>query len=156
VGMPPRELTAKDFADWLTPSQAVEILSGVFADDYLSKRTLLGRLTGGMVQAAAQHAVIDDSVPLRRVLLYVIPSSDWNEIETTDTFWITGDLIYRRRSYGGIGETTYSHYGVKFEPQEVRAIIANAPSPTPTPQKIQAPSGANKGGRPRKDWWDDF
>ena len=58
--MPPRDLTADDIADWLTPGQAVKILDAVFQKSYLSKQALLGRLAGGMAEAASEQSVKND------------------------------------------------------------------------------------------------
>ena len=58
--MPPRDLTAEDIADWLTPGQAVKILDAVFQKSYLSKQALLGRLAGGMAEAASEQTVKND------------------------------------------------------------------------------------------------
>jgi hypothetical protein len=123
--MQPRTLTAEDVADWLTPDQAVKILQGVFEEDYLSKKTLLGRLAGGMIQAVSGHTVIEGDKSSRRSR-FLIPSADWHHIDISDDFWISGDLTYSRREYGGIGTETIRHYDLKFEPQSVRATIANA------------------------------
>jgi hypothetical protein len=151
--MPATDLTAEDIADWLTPRQAIEILDGSFHETYLSKKTLLGRLAGGMVDAVSEHSVIGTWRPN----IYKLSPDDWRRIETSDNFWITGDLIYEQRPSHGIGLETVRHFGIRFEPKGVRAIIGNAA--LPDTGKIQAPIApppANKGGRPRKDWWDDF
>jgi hypothetical protein len=148
--MEQRALTAKDIADWLTPSQAVEILDAAFnVSSHLSKKTLLNRLAGGMVIAASAHTVIEDSHPARRILYDLIPSEDWNEIDTLDSFWITGDLAYHRRSYGISGEKLVRHYGVKFEPLGVRAIIpSGAEEPPAMEQQASAePEPEPKGPR---------
>jgi hypothetical protein len=59
--MPPRDLTAEDIADWLTPGQAVKILDAAFQRSYLSKQALLGRLAGGMAEAVSEQTVKNDS-----------------------------------------------------------------------------------------------
>src|ERR1700678_4376356 len=124
--MPPRDLTAEDVADWLTPGQAVKILDAVFQKSYLSKQALLGRLVGGVAEAVAEQTVKNDGAGrASRGLLQKIPAEDWRRIQTTDTCWTTGDLIFRRRSASGIGEETVSHYTVRFEPQGVRSMIRN-------------------------------
>jgi hypothetical protein len=124
--MPPRDLTLEDIADWLTPAQAVKILDAAFQKSYLSKQALLGRLAGGMVEAVSGQTVKNDSAGhASRGLIQRIPAEDWRRIQSTDTCWITGDLIFRRRSSSGMGEETVSHYAVRFEPQGVRSIINN-------------------------------
>jgi len=108
--MPRRDLTAEDVADWLTPGQAVKILDAVFQKSYLSKQALLGRLAGGMAEAASEQTVRNDSADRSsQVLFRKIPAEDWRRIQTTDTCWITGDLIFRRRSPSGMGDETISH-----------------------------------------------
>src|SRR5664279_899997 len=122
--MPPRDLTLEDIADWLTPGQAVKILDAAFQKSYLSKQALLGRLVGGIAEAVSEQTVKNDGAGhASRGLFQKIPAEDWRRIQTTDTCWITGDLIFRRRSSSGVGEETVSHYAVRFEPQGVRSII---------------------------------
>ena len=128
--MPPRDLTAEDVADWLTPRQAVKILDTVFQKSYLSKQALLGRLVGGMAEAVAEQTVKADSAARSsRGPFQKIPAEDWRRIQTTDTCWITGDLVFRRRSPSGMGDETVSHYAVRFEPQGVRSIIGDTGKP---------------------------
>jgi hypothetical protein len=128
--MPPRDLTLKDMADWLTPRQAVKILDGVFQKSYLSKQALLGRLAGGLAEAVARQTVTTGGAgraspgPFER-----IPAEDWRKIQTTDTCWVTGDLVFRRRSPSGMGDETVSYYEVRFEPRGVRSIIGDTGKP---------------------------
>jgi hypothetical protein len=155
--MPPRDLTAEDVADWLTPGQAVKILDAVFQKSYLSKQALLGRLVGGVAEAVAEQTVKHDGAEhVSRGLFQIIPAENWRRIQTTDTCWTTGDLIFRRRSSSGIGEETVSHYTVRFEPQGVRLMIRNTgkntdtsaphpPSELPSPESSEPRSSEPKG-----------
>jgi hypothetical protein len=132
--MPPRDLRAEDIADWLTPGQAVKLLDAVFQKSYLSKQALLGRLAGGLAQAASEQTVKSDGAGRSsRDLFQKIPAEDWRRIQTTDTCWITGDLIFRRRSPSGTGDETVSHYAVRFEPRGVRAIVGTTGTPAEEP-----------------------
>jgi hypothetical protein len=139
--MPPRDLTLEDIADWLTPAQAVKILDAAFQKSYLSKQALLGRLAGGMVEAVSGQTVKNDGAGhASRGLVQRIPAEDWRRIQSTDTCWITGDLVFRRRSSSGMGEETVSHYAVRFEPQGVRSIIGNTgTSAKQPPAETRAP-----------------
>jgi hypothetical protein len=146
--MPARDLTAEDVADWLRPDQAVEILHGEYKDKFLAKRTLLGRLAAGMVQAVSSHSVIDRDGHIERAVFVTITSGEWKRIETNDNCWITGDLIYSR-STGAYSQTTTSHFGVVFEPQGVCAIIPGA-APVEPPDKTAPPSASeSETKRPR-------
>jgi hypothetical protein len=128
--MPPRDLTLEDIADWLTPRQAVKLLDVVFQKSYLSKQALLGRLVGGLAEAVARQTVSTGSAgraspgPFER-----IPAEVWRKIQTTDTCWVTGDLVFRRRSPSGMGDETVSYYAVRFEPQGVRSIVGDTGKP---------------------------
>jgi hypothetical protein len=127
-----RQLKSEEIADWLTPGEAADILAQVYQDRFLAKKTLLGRLVGGMVTAVSGHTVIVDVGHPARATLIVIPSNEWEGILPIDNFWVTGDLIYHRRSQSSSYEdATTSHYGVKFEPQGVYGIIKGAKSATP-------------------------
>ena len=144
--MPPRDLTAEDIADWLTPRQAVKILDAAFQKSYLSKQALLGRLVGGLAEAVAEQRVKADSAGgSSRGPFQKIPAEDWRRIQTTDTCWITGDLVFRRRSPSGMGDETVSHYAVRFEPQGVHSIIGNTGNPArerPAERRSPEPSPA--------------
>jgi hypothetical protein len=128
--MPPRDLTLEDIADWLTPRQAVKLLDVVFQKSYLSKQALLGRLVGGLAEAVARQTVSTGSAgraspgPFER-----IPAEVWRKIQTTDTCWVTGDLVFRRRSPSGMGDETVSYYAVRFEPHVVRSIVGDTGKP---------------------------
>jgi hypothetical protein len=151
----PEELGGIVFADWLTPFQALQILKEVFGENSLSKHTLLGRLRAGTVQAVAEMTVVygggSVSHPLNQIF-----AQEWAQIDTMNSGWITGDFDYERRKESGIGRETVSHQGVRFDPQTVRDIVKNA---TPVVKPIATSKktvSANKGGAPRKEWWDDF
>jgi hypothetical protein len=157
--MPPRDLALEDIADWLTPRQAVKILDVVFQKSYLSKQALLGRLVGGMAEAVSeQTAKADGAGRSSPGLIRRIPAEDWRRIQTTDTCWITGDLIFRRRSPSGMGDETVSYYAVRFEPQGVHSIVGNtgkparesteAPAPGPPPSEPSQPEPSEPRGPP--------
>lgn len=146
--MPPRDLTLEDIADWLTPGQAVKILDAAFQKSYLSKQALLGRLVGGIAEAVSEQTVKNDGAGhASRGRFQKIPAEDWRRIQTTDTCWITGDLIFRRRSSSGMGEETVSHYAVRFEPQGVRSIINNTGKSAKEPP-VEAPAPQPSGPEP--------
>lgn len=80
--MPPRDLTAEDIADWLTPGQAAKLLDAVFQKSYfLSKQALLGRLVGGLAEAASEQTVKNNGAGHSwRGLFQKIPAEDWRRI----------------------------------------------------------------------------
>ena len=169
MASPQRQLAAEDIVDWLTPSQAIEILFEVYGDNYLCKDTLLGRLRSGLVEAVAENTVVHGG-GISRYAMHRVYREEWQRIDARDNGWITGDFRYERRQQSGIDFETVNNLSVKFEPQGVRDIIKNAtpkptrskwikpnkPEPAPSPISPPVPLQENKGGRPRKEWWDDF
>jgi hypothetical protein len=123
-----------------------------------------------MVQAVACHSALGNNAV--RQMYFQIPARAWENIETTDPVWKSGDLRYSQRADHGMGFVTIRHYDVRFEPQGVRAIIKNAAKPAAMPAiavpaypsvTVSAPpanpiaaAAPNKGGRPKNDWWDEF
>jgi hypothetical protein len=162
LGMSTRDLTVEDIADWLSPSQAIEILNAVYNDARLCKETMLEHLRAGMVQAIAEHTAIEAVRP-KQISLFLIPAKDWTKVEWHGSCWKTGHLTYNfvdessmLRSVGKM-----RHFNVRFEPESVLSIIKNvvpkSPSAPASPE-IQGLNALdhNKGGAPRKAWWDDF
>jgi hypothetical protein len=120
--MPP-DLTPEEFARWLTPSRAVEMLYAVLQERGLSRQTLLNRLRGDMGRAAARRSVFQrDDTADSTSEYYEFHRDEWGGIDTSDAFWRTGDLIRSYRRYGTNG--TDRHYDVRFEPAGIEDIIA--------------------------------
>jgi hypothetical protein len=161
--MPARDVTADDLiANWLSPSQAVEILAGVYKGTGVSARAvLLERLRGGMVQAIAGHSAFEGSRKTRDVF-YKIPSEDWESVDTANNAWVSGDLVYTRREYGRSERTTVRHFNVKFEPQGVYAIIGASPANpamaqvSPGPQAEPEEKGAPVSAAHLQAWFEFY
>jgi hypothetical protein len=113
-----RDLTADDVADWLTPSQAVEILESKFgkgSGSYIAKHTLLERIRGGRVRAVADQ---DEQ-------LVEVGPENWSHVAEADIFWTSGDLTFKARGFHEWSAVRF--YDVRFDSQAVRAIVGNVP-----------------------------
>jgi hypothetical protein len=110
---------------------------------HIAKHTLLERIRGGKVKAVAGQ---DEQ-------LAEVGPENWGHVRETDIFWTTGDLTFSIR--GHYEWKTVRFFDVRFEPEAVRAIGPNAPK-SPDAPSVPKEAEVNKGGRPRKDWWDDF
>jgi len=163
--MPPRDLTADDIADWLTPAAAVEILNSAFGKTDISRHALVTRLKNGMVQSAAGHSVWTGTQQQpKRKAPSLIQSSDWSHYEQsgadTVTFWVTADIkFYLGREYGTDNIVTVHHFAVRLEPQSVQAMIAHAPNKTSTKTESQdsadqKPKGPPVSSEHLKAWYD--
>jgi hypothetical protein len=141
--MPPRALTVKDHADWLTPSRAVQILNAAYSDPYLSKLTILEHLRAGMVQAIAEHSALESTRP-QHARFVLISSQDWKKVDATDSLWKTGHLTYtfidENSAFRSNG--TARHFNVRFEPQGVHAIIKNMEAPAKSDASSQETDSA--------------
>jgi hypothetical protein len=51
---------------------------------------------------------------------------------------------------------TTRHFNVRFDPAAVRAIVAPHQVDAQIKPRPEEVAPANKGGAPRKEWWDDF
>jgi hypothetical protein len=80
-GMADSILTIEQMADWISPSQAVEILKAAYNDLYLAKETLLERLRGGMVRSISEETVIEGARP-HRTMHVQIPAAHWKNIQS--------------------------------------------------------------------------
>jgi hypothetical protein len=141
-------LTIEQMADWISPSQAVEILKAAYNDLYLAKETLLERLRGGMVRSISEETVIEGARP-HRTMNVQIPAAHWKNIHTTDSVWKTGDLSYQflddHSAYRS--KATARHFNVRFDPVAVRAIIKNlVPKISPTDPEASSHIGPEMKG----------
>jgi hypothetical protein len=142
-------LTIGEVADWIPPSEAVEILKTAYGDLGLAKGTLLERLLGGMVRSIAQETVIEGSRPHRTVNVQ-IPAGHWKDISTLDAVWKTGDLYYKfLDDYSAYRSVAVGrHFNVRFDPIAVRAIIAPLLKPASrTSEDVSGTEPASKGPR---------
>jgi hypothetical protein len=135
--MPPPPITAEDIARWLTPSQAVNLVDAAYENKQLSTRALLDRLRGEMVQAVAAYCVVQlGGGASRRLTIAGVPATHWEKMFSSDQFWITGQFDCVARPQGFSQLATFRYFDVRFEPEDVRAIIAHLS----IPDTIQAPS----------------
>ncbi len=147
----PRKLSAEDIVDWLTPSQAAQLLNDAYGGEehYAAKRTLLGRLRGGMVQAVSGHSVIGGRSGYRDKYL-IIPTDHWQYADEANLLWISGDFEFQSIDEESAyrNNVTTRHYGVKFDPQGIGAIIGAGTDPPPPPEQSRTPEPEQDRKRP--------
>jgi hypothetical protein len=160
----------KEFANWLTPALAIEILDSVYGSDsnsFTSKRALTQRLAAGVITGIAEQSKTRDE-PLRRYV--AIARHHWDLIAPDGLFWSTGDATYYARDPSSLSQMLFRQFNIRFEPFGIEQIVASATprssaaaasaaiQPDPSIAKANGPPepGIAKGGAPRKSWWDDF
>lgn len=160
--------TAEELATWLTPRDALTLVSKVFGPE-MAEDAIIERLQGGIIRAAAESASWErnDSVSNPRPHI-LISSSHWVHLSRTESvrkrFWTTGDIRIFIGHDGGTQEypTTVRYFAVRFDPVGVRTLIPagwSESSISDANARTAAGDGAapvNKGGRPLKAFWDDL
>lgn len=175
-------LTKEDFKKWITPMEALDILRAAFTDHYTNPReTLLSALTAGVVTGVAGRSSRQNGRIVRE--LEEIQARTWEDIVTTDSVWTTSHTIYTERTPGSYGSSTkVSVFGVKFNPDAVRKLVPESLAVPSKPRMSAGPASRqrdipllaaddglvgrsqpralraakNVGGRPKKEFWDDF
>jgi hypothetical protein len=147
-------VSKEQFDNWLTPKRAVEILDSVFghgSNSFISKHTLLERLRGGKIRAAAEESKRSDQINGEK--LYEIPREDWHQVSETSIFWTAGDFTFR------IADTSsrfhdVRHFDVRFDADAVRAIVAQQqPAEDPQSATEDAPKGPPVSEENLKAWY---
>lgn len=164
-------ISQQEYAAWLAPSVAVQKIAP-FKHPNFARDELWRRLQSGLLRAVAGTMIIDDD-PHRH--LQIIPKSMWgaqDEPPDYDALWNFGSRTFVIGSRSGYGDhQEVSCFDIRFETAGVEAIIIScgggrAPTPEPAErttinrtapsQAVQPRAIENKGGRPRKGWWDDL
>lgn len=160
-----REITAEELASWLTPTEALAYAAMCVGTAKAAGNAIWQRLVGGLIETAASTSSVTpkDRAPQPKWTHELIPRGYWKQYsEHGSDFWGAGDVRFFLRFSGT--SVVYQAFGVKLNPADVRETL---PPPRPPPkqtwikkaseqEEAPLPSKTNKGGRPRKDFWDDF
>jgi hypothetical protein len=162
----PDSLAEPDAAAWYSPIEACAYASLCVGAQGASK-AIWQLLMAGMIEAVAATSSMTprNRAPKTDTKPSLIPKRLWRSISDTGTdlwsgayarFWVTD-------SDGG---TTYQFFGIKLKASDVHSnlpsqrpdLVAAALSPPSAAAggPTSTAEAANKGGRPRKEWWDDF
>jgi hypothetical protein len=139
--------TSAEFAQWLTPRDALMRVGAHFGDAGLAERAIDGRLKGGRIRAATLR-VHSAALP-GSGWVYVIPPNQWEHLATDNAdWWNTGDIQVCVSPTSRDAGAVYRHFDVRFDPADIAALLA--------PPKLQLATSPSQAGRPRKDFWDDL
>lgn len=180
LGMGMERLTREDFDKWITPMEALAILRAAFGDPHTNPReTMRSALMAGLVLGVAGRTSRYNGKTVQE--LEPIPPKAWENIRTTDDVWTTSHTTYGEqltsRAYGPT-TVTVSAFEVRFHLDAVRKLVPKSsmppmpPTPTATWESLRSRPRATpqqvgpkfsipelqkpKGGRPRKDFWEDL
>jgi hypothetical protein len=145
-------ITLPDIADWLPPHEALRIVGEALGDEYFAKDAIRERLLGGKITAAAESRAWED-YPEGSTGPALIPDVIWSRVSTGPMahLWMAGDMAVSIGYYDGHFNVVIRYYGVKFDPDGIRALVANAPKPpsTQSPARVKpelSDMGAHGGG----------
>jgi hypothetical protein len=158
-----RKLSPEELAAWWTPLEACVDATKCVVGAEAASKALWQLLLAGMIEAVATSASMtpESRSPITTNDPSFIARGHWRFLSDMGSdlwngayarFWLVKG--YRDQP------ATYQAFGIKLNPADVRA---NLPPPTLKPSAESsaepgpsAPSPANTGGRPRKDFWDDM
>ena len=151
-----RQLSVVSSPDWISAREARQFAwerlgaNPAAAGDVLIQHLKLGFVPGRAVLMQGCHSKNDNDWTIEE-REWDIPDWYWDSFvdkESSSQDWAQGKFSGRGLSPDGIRWITLS--GVHFSASALRSL-ASDPNGDPTQQAPQ-----NKGGRPRKEWWDDL
>jgi hypothetical protein len=151
----------QEIASWFTPMEACAYAATCVGVKGAAD-AIWQLLRGGMIQAIAASSSLTPKKesPLADANPSYIPKGLWQHLTDHGTnLWSGGYARFWVAKRNG-SPSAYQCFGIKLNPDDVRA---NLPAPNPalhSPQPkaapVQPPPVTNKGGRPRNDYWDDL
>jgi hypothetical protein len=147
--------------DWVAAAEAVRLLKPAFGA-HGARMAICKRAYGGMVRSRAQRFIIDKKTHDNFEIPKVFWWAEGNEALTQD--WQAGDFdtwpdlskVSGNPHLSG-GKAHMEAFGVSFLRAEIEKMIPASMPEAPAAAGV-APSapGANPGGRPPADWWEDL
>jgi hypothetical protein len=158
-----RVITVEELASWWTPTEALAYAATCVGSTKAAGNAIWQRLVGGLIETVASTSSVTpkDRTPQPKWTHELVPRSYWKQYsEHGSDFWGAGDVRFFLRLSGT--SAVYQAFGVKLNPADVRSTLP-PPRPPPKqtwikkePEQVAPLAKINKGGRPAKDWWDDF
>jgi hypothetical protein len=163
-------------AQWPNARDTLERILGAIGDRQLAVSTLLNRIKAGLIQTAAMSCHREErrgfsdpqrTEPEAAVLIAPAHWAAFPRIQTVEelAFWETGDITFVFEERDSFHAVTIKYFGVRFDPKGIAEMIESAGVKKPPPPQTfgglaifdpPSPVSTNKGGRPRKDYWDDL
>lgn len=158
---------------WLHPGDALARVQAVIPSRKMAIDTMLGRLGAGALRGTYKTFKWENISTKRNLDPNFVTPNHWRRYSNyheSEYVWTTGDLkLFLGSVEGSITETNVylTYFQVRLDRAGIDQIVANTPTPPkrrspwikrpPPPQPAPQPSPQiNKGGAPRKEWWDDF
>lgn len=169
--LPPPGLAANADPPWIPPGDALARVQEAIGDRHVAIETIVRRLKAGLLKASFETYQMENSTRQIRIDGQLIDQRFWAFYDDSDSaryLWYSGDL---RLDLGNFFDTPnerlvlLTFFRVRIERDGIEEIVENATPlvkrkaassnrPERLPVEPQIP--VNKGGRPRKNYWDDL
>jgi hypothetical protein len=155
----PKELSEQEFLTWTLARDALVRATAVMGFD-VAITTIIQCLWNGVIQARSNQTKVRNNQGLIELDRYIsIPNSRWgdfsndrdiNLFDNNNINFVTAvDRSFRSAA-------TIFYYGVRFNTKELLEAIGESDRPIRIDDHTVIAAKTSKGGRPRKDWWDDL
>jgi hypothetical protein len=167
---------------WLLPGDALARVREVISEHITAIDTIVDRLKVGLVKATYETLAWENTSRRHTIQQKFIPQDYWKHYTrsaASSRIWDTSDLrLFLGAVDGSLTENNsyLTFFQVRLGSDGIDKIIANTPRAKPATMPaiavtahpsvtVSAPSidpsakasaATNRGGRPRKEWWDDF
>lgn len=157
------EISAEELATWWTPKEAARYAATCVGDFRDAQNGLWQRLVAGLIETAAATSSLTpkDHAPVPNKTPEIIPRRFWKLFSKHGSDFWNGDVRFFLPGSGT--SSVFQAFGVRLRPDDVRECFpepsyrfVDKPAKESEPAPDVASSKQNQGGRPRKDWWDDF
>jgi hypothetical protein len=127
-------ITADEFAIWMTPRDALDLLREL--GDTTLKFAILKRLQHNVIRSAAKEARWAG----KAAKLFLLDGGEWEHVDTDQIrispLWRIGDItitIPHTTPAYGLQNFDVEFFDVRFDPVGVQDLLPKRPSPPPTP-----------------------
>lgn len=164
------QITPEVFATWLTPQAALQRLPDLPRGH--AAMAILERLKSGLIRAATQSIARNDEAAHSGP--YRLSREVWDgagDYFSNNSLWRNDDITFTKYELAQHQNITMTCYSVRFDPAGFDAWMpqnrGQVPVSEPLPVSVSktessdvapaAPTApVNRGGRPKKEWWDDL
>jgi hypothetical protein len=158
-------ITAEEFGTWLPASVAINTVIKGTGDWTTASSSMLQRLGDGLIRSCAEHAIeFREGETEGMKSLVSIPLHVWQFLSDEPQaafadYWRTNDAIVQIPDSHSPLDIVLKLYGIRMDPSGVQKMVPTqiiqlaAPPASVQPKQSEQ---ANKGGRPRKEFWDDL
>ncbi len=126
-------ITEEEYSTWLSPHTAVETLKAVGYTEASASQSILFRvLDEDGIRAAADKLTVDPVGGTENKYRFeILAPRMWEIAAIQESFWDSGDAIFRRRHEARGADIAYVCIGIRFDPAGLEKLASQRRTPTP-------------------------